>query len=88
MCVCVPALGWMCVCVPQSSNVQKPIAIAFDTLRSARERLEAVQDSYSEVGVKDRALTGVIDEAARAVVAAERMQARPPCVCHRACVRA
>lgn len=36
--------------------------------------MEALEDAYSELGVRDKNVTAVVDDAARAVVAAERMQ--------------
>jgi hypothetical protein len=54
--------------------VEGPLNDALRNIESARSRLESCEDMYSQCGVKDSGVTQAIDDAGRAVVAAEHVQ--------------
>ena len=63
------------ICVPvQAASVEGPLNDALRTIESARSRLENAEDHYSGCGVKDAGVSEAIDDAGRAVVAAEHVQ--------------
>ena len=72
--------------------MEGPLNDALRNIESARSRLESCEDMYSQCGVKDSGVTQAIDDAGRAVVAAEHVQqvlmrrARGCCGCAVACL--
>jgi hypothetical protein len=58
----------------QSASVRLPLQEAFVSLQSSRERLEAVQQRYVDLGVPDAGVVRIVDEAARSLVASEHLQ--------------
>ncbi len=58
----------------QAASVEGPLQDALRDLAEARARLEQCDDVYSERGVRDANVGQCMDEAGRAVVAAEHVQ--------------